>query len=178
MSKKYYLTIKLTNGKDINLMCDTAVAPKSVEQFISLVKSNYYNGTIFHRVIENFMIQTGGYKIENDALKEMDKVDSIVGEFASNGFDNKLKHQLGVISMARTMDKNSATSQFFICSATCPWLDGEYAAFGQTVDQQSNDAVLEISKVQTCAPHPAFADFPVKPIGIETIVITKEEENA
>lgn len=176
MSKKYYLTIKLSNDKDINIVCDSAIAPKSVEQFVSLVKQNYYDGTIFHRVIANFMIQTGGYKIDQNCLTELPSAPSIEGEFKSNGYDNPLKHQLGVISMARTMDKNSATSQFFICSATCPWLDGEYAAFGQTIDEQSNQAVLEISNMQTCAPHPAFSDFPVKEIGIKTILLTKEEE--
>jgi cyclophilin family peptidyl-prolyl cis-trans isomerase len=177
MAKKYYATIELTNGKKINLCLDSAYAPKSVEQFVTLAKQDFYKGTIFHRIIDNFMIQTGGYKIEDNALMEMPEVSPIQGEFASNGFkQNTLSHKLGVISMARTSDKNSATSQFFICSATCPWLDGEYAAFGYTTDKESEDAVLEVSKMQTFAPHPAFSDFPVERIGIESVTITKEED--
>ena len=177
MAKKYYATITLTNDKKINLCLDSAVAPKSVEQFVTLAKKDFYNGTIFHRIIDNFMIQTGGYKIENNSLMEMDEVAPIQGEFASNGFkDNTLSHDVGVISMARTNDKNSATSQFFICSAKCNWLDGEYAAFGYTVDQESKDVVIEVAKTPTYAPHPAFSDFPQEPIGIKQVEITKEEE--
>ena len=177
MAKKYYATITLTNDKKINLCLDSAVAPKSVEQFVTLAKKDFYNGTIFHRIIDNFMIQTGGYKIENNSLMEMDEVAPIQGEFASNGFkDNTLSHDVGVISMARTNDKNSATSQFFICSAKCNWLDGEYAAFGYAVDQESKDVVKEVAKTPTYAPHPAFSDFPQEPIGIKSVEITKEEE--
>ena len=176
MAKKYYLSILLTNDKKINVCVDEAIAPKSVEQFISLVKKNYYDGTIFHRVIENFMIQTGGYKFDDGALTDLGEgVPSIKGEFKSNGYDNPLKHELGVLSMARTSFKDSATSQFFICANTCPWLDGEYAAFGKTTDEESNNVVLEISQVETCRPHPAFADFPVESIGIKTIELLKEE---
>lgn len=175
MANQYQVRIELTNGKNIRLQLDAKSAPKSVEQFIKLVKQNYYDGTIFHRIIDNFMIQTGGYKIQENALVELPNVDAIEGEFLSNGYkNNKVKHQLGVISMARTNDKNSATSQFFICSATCPWLDGEYAGFGKTVDEESDKVVLEVSKMQTCAPHPMFTDFPVEEIGIKTIVIEKE----
>ena len=177
MAKVYYVTIELSNGKKIKLRLDGSVAPKSVEQFVSLVKKNYYDGTIFHRIIDNFMIQTGGYKLEENALSELPKVDAIEGEFASNGYmANTIKHELGVISMARTMDKNSATSQFFICSATCPWLDGEYAAFGKTVDEESEKVVLEVSKMPTCAPHPMFTDFPVEEISIKTVTLDSEEE--
>ena len=175
MSKKYYVTITLSNDKKINLVLDSAVAPKSVEQFIGLVKKNYYDGSIFHRIIDNFMIQTGGYKIVDRSLTELEEVPAISGEFKSNGYDNPLKHELGVISMARTSDKNSATSQFFICSATCPWLDGEYAAFGKTADEESNNVVLEVSKMQTVAIHPAFTDFPAEEISIKGIEVTKEE---
>ena len=121
------------------------------------------------------MIQTGGYKLEDNCPDELGEAPTIPGEFKSNGFENNLKHELGVISMARTSDKNSATSQFFICSATCPWLDGEYAAFGKTTDEESNKVVLEISKMPTCRPHPAFSDFPVENIGIKTIELLKEE---
>ena len=175
MAKKYYISIILTNDKKINLCLDSAIAPKSVEQFISLVNKKFYDGTIFHRIIDNFMIQTGGYKLEDNCPDELGEAPTIPGEFKSNGFENNLKHEIGVISMARNSDKNSATSQFFICSATCPWLDGEYAAFGKTTDEESNKVVLEISKMPTCRPHPAFSDFPVENIGIKTIELLKEE---
>lgn len=106
---KYNIEITLTNSKKIRLCLETKYAPKTVEHFIELVKQNYFDGTIFHRIIENFMIQTGGYKVEENTLMELSPVESVVGEFASNGFNNELKHELGVISMARTSDKNSAT---------------------------------------------------------------------
>ena len=177
MAKNYQVKIELSNGKAIRLALDSVSAPKSVEQFISLVKKNYYDGSIFHRIIDNFMIQTGGYKLEGNMLSELEKVSSIEGEFLSNGYkNNNIHHELGVISMARTNDKNSATSQFFICSADCAWLDGEYAAFGKTIDEESNKVVLEVSKMPTCAPHPMFTDFPMEEISIKTIIIEKEIE--
>ena len=169
MNKTYKIEITLTNSKKIRLELDTQYAPKTVEHFVNLVKQNYFDGTIFHRIIENFMIQTGGYKVEENTLMEMPPVESIQGEFASNGFNNGLSHELGVISMARTSDKNSATSQFFICAATCPWLDGEYAAFGKTIDEESKQVVLEVSKVETGNLGGGFTDFPYDLIGVETI---------
>lgn len=176
MSKKYYVKIILTNDKEINLCLSEKDAPLSVNQFVELVKKNYYDGTIFHRVIDGFMIQTGGYKIEDKSLVELEEVPTIKGEFASNGYkDNTISHKLGVISMARTNVKDSATSQFFICSADATFLDGEYAAFGYTTDDASNEVVKEVASVQTYAPHPAFSDFPVEPIGIKTIELVKEE---
>ena len=168
------IEIVLTNDKTIKLELDSKYAPKSVDNFIKLIKQNYFDGTIFHRIIENFMIQTGGYKVENNTLVEMDPVPSIKGEFASNGFNNELSHDLGVISMARTSDKNSATSQFFICAATCPWLDGEYAAFGKTIDEESKQAVLEVSQVETGNLGGGFTDFPYDLIGVETIRLIEE----
>jgi len=170
MQEKYNVCIVLNDDRKINLCLESKYAPKSVENFIKLVNEKFYDGVIFHRVIENFMIQTGGYYIENNRLLEKDVDYTIKGEFKSNGFnDNTLSHKLGVISMARTNDKNSASTQFFICSANCSWLDGEYAAFGYTTDEESNKVVLELSKVETFCPHPAFADFPVEPISIKTI---------
>lgn len=174
MSKTYKIEITLTNSKKIRLELDTQYAPKTVEHFVNLVKQNYFDGTVFHRIIENFMIQTGGYKVEENTLMEMPPVDSIPGEFASNGFNNELSHELGVISMARTSDKNSATSQFFICAATCPWLDGQYAAFGKTIDEESNQVVLEVSQVETGNLGGGFTDFPYDLIGVETIRLIEE----
>ncbi len=176
MAKQYLVKINLTNDKEIKLALSESDAPLSVNQFINLVKSNYYDGTIFHRVIDGFMIQTGGYKIVDNSIAELGDVAPIKGEFKSNGYDNPVKHTLGTISMARTNVKDSATSQFFICSSDCSFLDGEYAAFGRTVDEIDNEVVKEVARVETCAPHPAFADFPVKPIGIKTIDIVEEKE--
>lgn len=174
MKELYNIEIVLTNDKTIKVQLETKYAPKSVKNFINLVKQNYFDGTIFHRIIENFMIQTGGYKVEENTLMEMPPVDSIPGEFASNGFNNELSHELGVISMARTSDKNSATSQFFICAATCPWLDGQYAAFGKTIDEESNQVVLEVSQVETGNLGGGFTDFPYDLIGVETIRLIEE----
>ena len=171
---KYNIEITLTNSKKIRLCLETKYAPKTVEHFIELVKQNYFDGTIFHRIIENFMIQTGGYKVEENTLMELAPAESVVGEFASNGFNNELKHELGVISMARTSDKNSATGQFFICAATCPWLDGKYAAFGKTIDEESKQVVLEVSQVETGNLGGGFTDFPYDLIGVETIKLLDE----
>lgn len=175
MKEKYYICIELKTGAKINVCLETKYAPKTVEHFIKLVENKYFDGTIFHRVIDNFMIQTGGYKIENNTLMELPKADSVVGEFASNGFkQNTLDHTFGVISMARTNDKNSATGQFFICAADCKWLDGEYAAFGHVTDETSKQAVLDISKIPTYSPHPMFADFPQYEVAIKTIHLLEE----
>ena len=104
-------------------------APITVANFKKLVSEKFYDGLIFHRVIEDFMIQGGGF----DESFMQKSTESIKGEFASNGVTNDLKHTRGVISMARTSIPDSATSQFFIMHKDAPHLDGEYAAFGNTV---------------------------------------------
>lgn len=171
MQEKYYIEIILTNDKKIRVSLDSKVAPISVANFVGLVEKKFFDGVIFHRVIKDFMIQTGGYKLnENYELVEAEEVPTIEGEFASNGHpENTLSHDLGVISMARTSVKNSASSQFFICAAKCPWLDGDYAAFGYCMDEESKQVVLEVSNVETYRAHPAFTDFPCEVIGIKTI---------
>jgi peptidyl-prolyl cis-trans isomerase B (cyclophilin B) len=106
-------------------------APKTVENFLKLVDKGFFSGLIFHRVICGFMIQGGGY---NEDFQQKHTA-SIKGEFASNGFgQNDIKHTRGVLSMARTMVKDSASSQFFIMHQNAPHLDGEYAAFGLVTD--------------------------------------------
>lgn len=107
-----------------------SVAPITVENFLKLVDENFYNGIIFHRVIQGFMIQGG----DPTGTGSGGSKNKIVGEFASNGHDNPLEHSRGVISMARTMIPNSASSQFFIMHRDSPHLDGEYAAFGAVID--------------------------------------------
>ena len=172
--KKYNIEITLTNSKKIRLCLEEQYAPKTVEHFVSLIKQNYFDGTIFHRIIENFMIQTGGYKIEDNTLYELGDVESIPGEFSSNGFKNDLKHELGVISMARTSDPNSATSQFFICAGTPSSLDGEYAAFGKTIDEASNHAVLNVASMPTMNIGGGFSDFPQFEVKILEIKVIEE----
>ena len=120
------VTIKMENGAEIKAVLYPEIAPNTVNNFISLVKSGFYDGVIFHRVIPGFMIQGGdpkGIGIGGPGY-------SIKGEFTSNGFKNDLEHKRGVLSMARAMDKDSAGSQFFIMVEDAPHLDGEYAAFG------------------------------------------------
>ena len=124
------VTIEMESGDKIKLELYYDVAPNTVKNFISLIKKDFYNGLIFHRVIDGFMIQGGcpeGTGIGGPGY-------SIKGEFATNGFENNLKHTEGVISMARAMDKDSAGSQFFIMHKNSPHLDGSYAAFGKVVD--------------------------------------------
>lgn len=174
MEKNIYAQICLTTGEKINLELFYDIAPVSVENFIKLAQSDYYKNVVFHRVIENFMIQTGGYTLIDDELALTKEVDSITGEFSSNGWTNNLKHELGVISMARTSEPNSSSSQFFLCSADCSWLDGEYAAFGKTTDATSNEVILRISKIPTYAVHYTLQNFPTDPVIIENIYISNE----
>lgn len=166
--------IVLNTEEVINLELYPEVAPKSVSNFMNLVKSGFYNNTVFHRIIKGFMIQTGGYKIENNTLMEQGECDSIYGEFKSNGFENNLKHELGVISMARTSDPNSASSQFFICAGNCSWLDGEYAAFGKTLDEASNQAVLNVASMPTMNIGGGFSDFPQFEVKILEVKVIEE----
>lgn len=167
MSQK--IQIVLEDQRVINIVLEEKYAPKTVENFLKLINQNYFDGTIFHRVIENFMIQTGGYYIEDLTIYQKPPVNQIKGEFSSNGWINNIVHEPGVISMARTSDPNSATSQFFICSGTSPHLDGEYAAFGKTVDEESLAVVMDISRVETANLNYSFQNFPLEPITIKSI---------
>lgn len=124
------VTIKIKNEGNIKVELYPEVAPNTVNNFISLVKSGFYNNLIFHRVIPGFMIQGGcpqGVGTGGPGY-------SIKGEFKGNGFKNDLKHTRGVISMARSMHPDSAGSQFFIMVDDSPHLDGQYAAFGKVVE--------------------------------------------
>ena len=137
------VVIEMENGSKIRLELDAKAAPATVENFLSLVKDGFYDGLIFHRVIPGFMIQ-GGDPLGNGMGGSEKK---IKGEFAANGHPNPLKHTRGVISMARSMDKNSASSQFFIMHADAPHLDGQYAAFGKVVE--GIETVDEIASIPT-----------------------------
>jgi len=161
--------ISLHDGRVINLELYPDKAPLTVANFLKLVDANFYNNVIFHRNIPNFMIQAGAYYLLNDMLTEVVPTESIKGEFASNGIKNDIKHEVGVISMARTNVRDSASCQFFICSADCPHLDGEYAAFGKTIDEESNKVVIDLSNVYTFNLEPALANFPYPMIPIKSI---------
>lgn len=162
--------IELKDGRKINLVLDDECAPISVENFISLARNGHYNDTIFHRVIENFMIQGGGMLAD---LTEKASLKPIKGEFMSNGVNNTRKHKAGTISMARTMVKDSATAQFFICSVDTPHLDGEYAAFGEVADNESMQVVIDISRVDT-GRYAYYSDVPVSPIIINKVTIIED----
>ena len=138
-----YVKITVKDYGDIVLRLRPDVAPKSVKNFQKLVKENHYEGTTFHRVIQNFMIQGGAFDVEGTQHKS----DSIKGEFDANGHFNNLKHVRGILSMARADDMNSASNQFFICDATSAHLDGKYAAFGYVL--AGMDTVDKIAAVKT-----------------------------
>ena len=135
--------IEMEGGKEIEIELCPEAAPKTVANFESLVKEGFYDGLTFHRVIPGFMIQ-GGDPLGNGMGGSEKK---IPGEFRANGFANPIKHERGVISMARAYDPNSASSQFFIMHANAPHLDGQYAAFGKVVS--GIEVVDEIASIPT-----------------------------
>lgn len=162
------VTITMENGDSIKVELYPEVAPNTVRNFISLANKGFYDGLIFHRVINGFMIQGGcpngngmggpGYCIK--------------GEFSQNRFPNDLKHTPGVLSMARAMNPNSAGSQFFIMHKTSPHLDGSYAAFGQITegmdvvnriaeeDTDYSDRPLDEQKIQSMTVETFGVDYP------------------
>lgn len=122
--------IEMENGDVMRAELYPDIAPETVNNFVSLVEKGFYDGTIFHRVIPGFMIQGG----DPTGTGTGGPGYSIKGEFSGNGFENNLKHERGVLSMARSFDPNSAGSQFFVMVATSPHLDGQYAAFGKVIE--------------------------------------------
>ena len=152
------IQIEMQDGGIIKAELYPDVAPITVENFVKLINDNFFDGLVFHRVIEGFMIQGGGF----DATGNHKDAESIKGEFDSNGVRNTLKHERGVLSMARTMFPNSASSQFFIMHQNAPHLDGQYAAFGKVTDGM--DVVDAIATCQT-----NYEDKPVVPQVIRTI---------
>ena len=119
--------ITMENGDIMEFEMYPDIAPKTVQNFVDLIQKHFYDGLIFHRIIKDFMIQGG----DPEGSGMGGPGYTIPGEFRANGFDNDLKHTRGVLSMARTMDPNSAGSQFFIMHQDAPHLDGQYAAFGK-----------------------------------------------
>ena len=154
------VTFEMENGDVIKAELYPDIAPNTVRNFISLVNKGFYNGLIFHRVIEGFMIQGGcpdGNGMGGPGY-------SIKGEFAQNGFDNDLKHTPGVLSMARAMHPDSAGSQFFIMHKTSPHLDGAYAAFGKVIE--GLDVVDKIAQTPT-----DYRDRPMTPQVMKAVTV-------
>ena len=168
MAQNPIVTITMENGDVMKAELYPEIAPNTVNNFISLIQKGYYDGIIFHRVINGFMIQGGcpqGNGMGGPGY-------SIRGEFTGNGFTNSLKHTPGVLSMARTMMPNSAGSQFFIMHKTSPHLDGRYAAFGKvtegldivdkiaTVPTDYNDRPLEEQRIKSMTVETFGVDYP------------------
>ncbi len=154
------VTITMEDGGVIKAELYPEIAPNTVNNFISLVKKGFYDGLIFHRVIPGFMIQGG----DPDGRGSGGPGYSIKGEFSQNGFENNLLHTTGVLSMARSMNPDSAGSQFFIMHETSPHLDGAYAAFGKVIEGQ--DVVDRIALTKT-----GWADKPVEPQIMKTVTV-------
>ena len=152
--------IEMEGGKEIEIELCPEAAPKTVANFESLVKEGFYNGLTFHRIIPGFMIQ-GGDPLGN-GMGGSDK--KLVGEFRANGHNNPIKHERGVISMARAYDPNSASSQFFIMHKNAPHLDGQYAAFGKVVSGM--EVVDEIASIPT-----DYSDRPKIAVRIKTVTV-------
>ncbi len=162
-------TIEMEDGKIIKLELYPEIAPNTVRNFISLANSKFYDGLIFHRVISGFMIQGGDP--EGTGMGGPDY--SIYGEFTNNQFENTLLHTKGVISMARSNDKNSAGSQFFIMHGDTPSLDGDYAAFGKVIEGM--DVVDSIAQVETGSDDRPKKDIKIKSISVNTFGVTYNE---
>ena len=143
-------------------------APNTVKNFLSLIEKDFFSGMIFHRVIRGFMIQGGGF---DESFKQK-KADAIKGEFIANGFmQNDLRHTRGVLSMARTSDTNSASSQFFIMHKDSPHLDAQYAGFGKVIE--GLEVIDLIANVKT-GRLGWYDDVPKTPVVIEKIEIIEE----
>jgi len=155
------VVIEMANGKKIKLELYPDAAPITVANFEKLVKQGFYDGLIFHRVIKDFMIQGGDP--EGTGMGGSDE--KIKGEFLANGVNNPIRHERGVISMARSQMPNSASSQFFIVHKTSPHLDGQYAAFGKVVEGM--EVVDEIAECRTNFSDRPLEDQVMKKVTIE-----------
>ena len=169
MAQNPVVTIEMENGQKMVAELYPEVAPNTVNNFISLIRSGFYDGLIFHRVIPGFMIQGGcpqGTGMGGPGY-------SIKGEFTRNGFRNELKHSRGVLSMARTMAPNSAGSQFFIMVEEAPHLDGEYAAFGKVTEgMETADTIVNQPRDRMDRP---YEDQRMKSVTVETFGVEYPE---
>ncbi len=157
--------VTMENGESFVIELCPDQAPITCENFLKLVKSGFYNGISFHRVIDGFMAQGG----DPDGTGSGGSAEKIKGEFKINGVNNTLSHTRGVISMARTPDPNSASSQFFICYGDCTFLDGQYAAFGKVIEgMETVDNFLKIDRGMSFT---GERSVPVEPIVMKTVEI-------
>ena len=159
------VTFTMENGDVMKAELYPEIAPETVENFEKLVKSGFYDGLTFHRVIPGFMIQGGDPRGNGTGGPGW----TIKGEFSANGFKNDLKHTAGVLSMARAMDPNSAGSQFFIKVEAAPHLDGQYAAFGKLVEG------LDVARMIVSVPTD-WNDKPRTPQVMKTVTIEEIED--
>ena len=155
-------TIEIENYGTVKAELYPKIAPNTVDNFISLSNSGFYNGLTFHRVIKDFMIQGGDPKGDGTGGPDY----AIKGEFTSNGFENSLKHTEGVLSMARSRQPDSAGSQFFIMTSTSSHLDGEYAAFGNVIEGM--DIVKKIQEVKSNSNDKPIENVVIKSITVDT----------
>lgn len=160
MEENTIVTFEMDNGKKFTVELLPEFAPETVENFIDLVSEGFYDGLTFHRIIPGFMAQGG----DPEGTGMGGSGTNIRGEFAQNGITNNLKHERGVISMARSMMPDSASSQFFICFEDAPHLDGSYAAFGRVTDGM--DVVDEMAEVPT-----DMNDKPLEPVIMKKVYI-------
>ena len=159
-STQYYAKIEILGYGTITVALDHDTAPITVDNFVKLAESGFYDGRSFHRIIEGFMMQGG-------AAPEEYKAETIVGEFSANGYENNISHTRGVISMARSNDYDSASSQFFIVHQDSLHLDGDYAAFGHVVE--GIEVVDEIAECDT-----DFRDKPLDAQIMKTVTYTAD----
>jgi len=169
MSQNPIVSIEMENGNVMKAELYPEIAPNTVNNFISLINKGFYDGVIFHRVIPGFMIQGG----DPDGSGMGGPDYSIKGEFSSNGFKNDLKHDKGVLSMARTMAPNSAGSQFFLMVQKSPHLDGEYAAFGKVIEGiEEADRIVSVNRDRNDKPKDAQV---MKKVTVETFGVEYPE---
>ena len=159
------IKVVMENGGEFTLELYPEYAPKTVANFVKLVKEGFYNGLTFHRIVDNFMCQGG----DPEGTGMGGSAETIPGEFAANGWDNALSHERGVISMARSQNPNSASSQFFICYDDCSFLDGSYAAFGKVTEgMEVLDAFCGVPRTFNSMGEYAS---PTEPVRIETMTV-------
>ena len=169
MAQNPIVTFTMENGDVIKAELYPDIAPISVNNFISLINKNFYDGLIFHRVIRGFMIQGG----DPEGTGMGGPGYSIKGEFAANGIENNLKHTEGVLSMARSMMPNSAGSQFFIMHKDAPHLDDSYVAFGKVIEGMEN--VNKIAETPTDYSDRPLEDQRIKSVTVETFGVEYPE---
>lgn len=168
-NKNPIVTFEMENGDVFKAELYPEIAPNTVKNFISLVDHNFYDGVIFHRVIKGFMIQGGdpeGIGIGGPGY-------AIKGEFSANGFKNDLKHERGVLSMARSMMPDSAGSQFFVMHKDSPHLDGEYAGFGKVIE--GIEIIDKIAEAKTNRQDKPKKDQKIEKVTVETFGIDYDE---